>query len=91
MQKSMYRFCDVNYIDFWEYTPAESDAMLKIAQDKFEYDITERAILLMWIANAPHASKKNDQLFEINDFLPDFLKHEPTYEEIAAAWLNAAK
>ena len=45
----------------------------------------------MWIANAPHAQRKDKKLFELNEFLPSFAKHEPTVEEIFEEWWNAAE
>ncbi len=86
----MYRFCNVNFIEFWEFTPAESSAMLKIANEKFEYDTIERAVLLLRISNAPHFTKQNKKPWELNDFLPDFAKHEPTPEEVFDSWWNGA-
>lgn len=80
----------MNFIDFWDFTPAESDAMLKIARDKFEYDTIQRGTLLMWIANAPHVSRRDQKPWELNDFLPDYAKHELTEEELERLWWNEA-
>ena len=87
----MCRLCGINYIDFWWYTPAETSAMLDIANEKLKYDTIKHAQILMWIANAPHAQRKDKNLFELNEFLPSFAKHEPTVEEIFEEWWNAAE
>lgn len=90
----MYRLCGVSFIDFWDYTPAETYGMLDIAYDKLKFDAIKHAELLMWVANAPHFRTKDKKPRMLEDFLPDFAKdaakHELTPEEVERLWWNAA-
>lgn len=89
----MYRLCGVTYIDFWEYTPAETYAMLDIAHDKLKFEAIRHAELLMWVANAPHFARKDKKPRKLEEFLPDYAKdavcHEMTPEECERLWWNA--
>ena len=78
-------------MDFWWYTPAETAGMLNIANEKLKYETVQHAQILMWIANAPHAQRKDKKLFELNDFLPSFAKHEQSAEEVFDMWWNEAE
>jgi len=65
--------------------------MLDIANEKLKYDTIKHAQILMWIANSKNVERKDKRLFKLDDFLPDFAKHEPTVEEIFEEWWNAAE
>ncbi len=86
----MCRLCGVSYIDFWDYTPAETSAMLDVANQKLEYDTVKHAQILMWIANSRRVQRKDNRLFELNDFLPGFAKQERTAEDFFEELWNAA-
>lgn len=90
----MYRLCGVNYIDFWWYTPAETSAMLDIANDNLKYDTVKHAQILLWLANGSHIQKHGQKFWDLEDFLPDFaksaIKKELTPDEIESMWWNAA-
>lgn len=89
----MFRLCGVNYIDFWWYTPAETSAMLDIGNEKLKFEVIQHAKILTWIANSSHLQKRDNKMWELNDFLPDFAKgamKELTPDEVFERWWNAA-
>ena len=91
----MYRLCGVTYIEFWEYTPAETYKMLDIAHDKLKFDAIHHAELLMWVANAPHIQRKDKKAWQLEDFVPEFaksaVKREMTPEQVERLWWNEAR
>lgn len=93
-QTLMFRFCGVNFIDFWNYTPAETSTMVKIGQEKLKYEAIIHAQLLQCVSNAPHFMGRGKKPRELNEFLPDFAKEperELTAEEIEALWWKEAE
>jgi hypothetical protein len=79
MQRGLFRVCKITPRDFWSFTPAETFMM-------FEEGKLARAELFVTIQNAQF-TKKDGKPWKISDYV-DGKEHEPTPEEIEAAWFN---
>ena len=74
MQENAFRFCNIDYLTFWKYTPAETTKMIVIAAEKEsqnrEFIATLEARLCAIVLNANGVTKKNKDLFDVEDFMP---------------------
>ena len=74
MQENAFRFCNIDYISFWRYTPAETTKMIIIAAEKEsqarEFTASLEARLCAIVLNANGVTKKNKELFDVEDFMP---------------------
>lgn len=85
----------MNFIDFWDYTPAETYLMITIGYEKLKYEAVQHAEILTWVANAPHAQRSDKKLWSVDDFLPEFAKEDSesqmSVEELERRWIEACK
>lgn len=74
MQEQLYFFCGITPVDFWDFTPAETELMTLTASKKYEHEYEYQsymdARLCAVILNANGAKKQNKKPFEVEDFLP---------------------
>lgn len=74
-QKTLYKLCGVTPIEFWTYTPAETNIMIEAAvenrTEESDFNLALNARLCAVILNANGVQKKNKKPFEMKDFLPE--------------------
>ena len=90
----MYKLCGVNPLDFWRYTPAETNIMIEAAVEKrkeeSDLNLALNARLCAIIYNANGVQKQNKKPFEMKDFLPEDKKNVPhSVEDIELMVRNA--
>lgn len=74
MQTNLYKFCGVDPISFWKFTPAETMIMIDAATDNYilEHEITSRleARLCAVILTANGVMKHGKTPYDTEDFMP---------------------
>lgn len=86
MQVQLFRFCGKDPIEFWEYTPAETELMVQTASEKYsqeyEFNSAVQARLCAIVLNANGVTKKGKKPFEVNDFMPAKKSKPKTPEQL---------
>jgi hypothetical protein len=85
MQRGLYRLCNISPLDFWKYTPAETELMIEAAKEEFEVKMNLRAQFLSCLMNAPHVTRSDKKCWEPKHFLPE-KEQELTADQIEAVW-----
>jgi hypothetical protein len=74
MQENSWRFCGIDPISFWKYTPSETSMMVSASVENRNQEIEFRssleARLCAIVLNANGVTKKNKKMFDLDDFMP---------------------
>jgi hypothetical protein len=93
MQSNMYKFCQVDPIIFWKYTPGESLMMITASIENIELknEIRNRleARLCAIVLTANGATKAGKKPYDVEDFMPKAKSVSRTPEEIERMALDA--
>jgi len=83
----MFRFCEIDPIEFWKYTPAETEIMITAAMKREEVKVYRQAQLLALICNVHGVTKRNsDHGYDIEDFLPESMIPKPKKRTVDQIW-----
>jgi hypothetical protein len=86
MQENFYKYCGVDPIQFWRYTPAETTMMITAAIDNltFEYDFRNRleARLCAIVLTANGVMKSGRTPYDTKDFMPKKAEAPKTAEQL---------
>lgn len=92
MQKNLYKYCGIDPVSFWKYTPGETSMMISASIENLEteYDIRNKleARLCAVVLNANGVQKSGKKPFDVDDFLPhkrDRAKSAEELEQMALA------
>ena len=88
-QKDLFSVCRINPLDFWQFTPAETNLMIDASFESEKLVWTRHAQILSTILNANGAVKKgtNDS-FSYEDFLPESMIPEKKPMTMDELWLR---
>lgn len=95
MQRNLYKYCGIDPISFWKYTPYETELMIStsIENMEFEYDIRNKleARLCAVVLNANGVQKTGKKPFDVDDFMPKKRERARSAEELEHMALAATQ
>lgn len=93
MQMNLYKYCGVDPITFWRYTPGETVLMISASVENISLEHETRnkleARLCAVIMNANGVTKSGNKKFDVNDFMPDNKEQPVSPDELEQAALAA--
>lgn len=82
-----FTWCNIDYIKFWRYTPAEIEGMCKAAQKKYKYEHAWLNAMIFNSQGPKDPDTKPPIAWQISDFL-DENENKPATEEDKLAALD---